>query len=186
MAEETARTRDWSVAFERIVMLRADPASAPYPALPADPGRWHVYASAPVTPYRRALWRRAPARREPSAPTFFEQRGRRAACGVTIRAVLPRDGSVDDPDICPDCAQHLRDGTWQRTAPRPHFNARCDATVTVTAEDARRDPDHPEVRGGMVTFSCDKRYTHQDEHRAYTGETWLLGDDDFTPAPGWF
>lgn len=185
--DEMPESRGWSVALERVVRLRAEGASETHFDLPVDPGRWHVY------PYR--LEDSRPARRWgppstiaplPSAPTFLPF-GRPAVCGATIKAVLPRGGEVDDPDICPDCAQHLRDGTWvqSRRKPRRRGNA-CDAIVTVSAGDARRRPDDLDVYGGKVTFACSKRWNHPDWHRAPTGETWLMGDDDFTPAPDGF
>ncbi|MEZ5184966.1 MAG: hypothetical protein R2720_04405 [Candidatus Nanopelagicales bacterium] len=58
--------------------------------------------------------------------------------------------------------------------------------MEVTAEDARRHPDDFDVRGGMVSFWCGKRWDHTDPHRADTGETWVTGEDDFTPAPDGF
>ncbi len=164
------------ISFENVVYRKNTKTFVRYRELSDEPGPAHaldVKSTHEGDPWRR--YGRGP-RSAHKRPHFYDHDGPRAACGVRVKVALPMEVDAEDPDVCAECAELVREGKAVgrgRSAFETYrYERRCTSFLRV------------EEDGETVLYQCVERDWHGGRpHRDWSGATWEIGLEDFTPAP---
>lgn len=176
MATPPRIERPLYISFEKVVYRRNTKTFVRYRELSDEPGPAHaldVNSTHEGDPWRR--YGRGP-RAAHKRPHFYDHDGPRAACGARVKVALPMEVDADDPDVCPECADLVREGKaagrWRPAWETQRYESRCKEFLRV------------DEGGATVLYECvDLDYHGGRPHRDWSGATWETGLEDFTPAP---